>query len=85
MKYSYGIQLFNFLYFLHFELLGWKYYKNESIHLNYWHNHKKKKDSPETQVVFVDIFAWIDNIWGGRTENTSKEQKMVAFVKNYLV
>ena len=32
--------------------------KNESIHLNSWHHsHKKQKDSLETQVVFVGIFA----------------------------
>ena len=41
---------------------GQQYYKNESIHLNSWHHsHKKQKDSPETQVVFVDIFAWTSN------------------------
>ena len=62
MAYSY---LNFYKYFLHFELLGQQYYKNESIHLNSWHHsHKKQKDSPETQVVFVGIFAWTWNIWG---------------------
>ena len=72
--------------FLHFQLLGQQYYKNKSIHLNSWHHsHKKQKDSPETQVVFVDIFAWTWNIWGGRIENTSKQRKMVPFARNCLV
>ena len=77
---------FNFFqFFLHFKLLGQQYYKNESIHLNSWHHsHKKQKDSPETQFVFVDIFVWTWNIWGGLIENTSKQQKMVAFVRNCL-
>ena len=45
-------------YFLHFKLWGQQYYKDESIYLNSWHHsHKKQKDSLETQVVFVDIFA----------------------------
>ena len=35
-------------YFLHFEILGQQYYKNESIHLNSWHHsHKKQKDGPK--------------------------------------
>ena len=60
--------------------------KNESIRLNSCHHsHKKQKDGLETQVVFVDIFAWTWNIWGGRTENTSKEQKMVAFFCDELL
>ena len=47
-----------FQYFLYFKLLVQQYYKNESIHLNSWdHSHKEHKDSRETQVVFVDIFA----------------------------
>ena len=45
-------------YFLHFKLLDQQYYKNESVDLNSWHHiHKKQKDSPKTQVVFVDILA----------------------------
>ena len=30
---------------------------------------------------FVDIFVGTLNIWGGRTENTSKQQKMMAFAQ----
>ena len=49
-------------YFHHFELLGQQYYKYESIHLNSWHhNHKKQKDSLETQVVFslnLKYYGW---------------------------
>ena len=33
----------------------------------------------------VDIFATTWNIWGGRTEHTSKQQKMGTFVWNFLV
>ena len=73
-------------YFLHFELLASNTIKNKSIHLTSWHHsHKKQKNSLETQVVFVDIFAWTWNIWGDRTENTSKQRKMVVFVRNCLV
>ena len=44
-------------YFLHFELLASNTIKNESIHLNSWHhNHKKQKNSLETQVVLL-IFS----------------------------
>ena len=77
------MQLFKFFKtFLSFWIFGQQYYKNESIHQNSWHHsHKKQKDSLETQVVFVDIFAWTWNIWGRRKVNTSKQQKMVAFVK----
>ena len=35
----------------------------------------KQKDSLETRAVF----------WGGRNEDTSKQRKMVAFVRNCLV
>ena len=31
-----------------------------------------------------DIFAWTWNFWGGRTENTSKQQKIAAFGENFL-
>ena len=59
---------------------------NQSIHLNSWHHsHKKEKDSLETQVLSVDILAWTWNIWGGHTENTSKQQKMVVLGRNCLV
>ena len=34
--------------------------------------------------LIVDIFAWTWIIWGGRTENTSKQQKMVAFFEELL-
>ena len=58
-------------------------YKNESIHLNSWHHsHKKQIDSLGKQVVLVDILAWTWNIWVSLTENTSKRQKMVVFVRN---
>ena len=33
----------------------------------------------------ADIFSWTWNLWAGRTENTSKQQKMVAFVRNCSV
>ena len=43
-------------YFLHFELLD-SNIKNKSIHLNSWHhNHKKQKNSLETQIVLL-IFS----------------------------
>ena len=68
-----------------FWTFGQQYYKNESIHLNSWHlSHKKQIDSLETQVIFADILAWTWNIWYGLTENTSKQQAMVAFVRNCL-
>ena len=78
------MELFKFLFLDIFFILSFRasitYYKNESIYLNSWHHsHKKQKDSPETQVTFVDILAWSWNILGGRTENTSKQQKMVVF------
>ena len=73
-------------YFLHFELLASNTIKNESIHLNSWHHsHKKQKNSLETPGRIADIFAWTWNIWGGRTKNISKKQKMVVFVRNCLV
>ena len=41
-------------YFLHFEIMASNTIKNESIHLNSWHDsHKKQKDSLETQVVLL--------------------------------
>ena len=44
-------------YFLHFELLASNTIKNKSIHLNSWHhNHKKQKNSLETQIVLL-IFS----------------------------
>ena len=83
-KNNYGMQLFKI--FPSFWIFGQQYYKNESIHLDsLHHSYKKQIDSLETQVVFVDIFAWTWNIWRSRTENTSKQQKMVAFVRNCLV
>ena len=45
----------------------------------------KQKDGLEMQVVFVDIFIWIWNILDGRTENTSKQQKILVFGRKYLV
>ena len=33
----------------------------------------------------VNIFAWTWNIWGGRTEHTSKQQKILTFVKKLLI
>ena len=66
-----------FKIFSSFWTFGQQYYRNESIHLNSWHHsHKKQKNGLETQV--VDIFTWTWNIWGGHTENTSKQQKMVV-------
>ena len=69
-----------------FWTLDQQYYKNESIHLNSCHHsHKKQIDSLETQVLFVGIFAWTWSNWCSRTENTSKQQKMVDFVRNCLM
>ena len=45
----------------------------------------KQKNGLETQVVFIDIFTWIWNILDGRTENTSKQQKILVFGRKYLV
>ena len=33
----------------------------------------------------VDIFAWTWNFWGGGTENTSKQRKIVAFICEELL
>ena len=33
----------------------------------------------------IDIFVWTWNIWDDRTENTSKQWKMVALERNWLV
>ena len=71
--------------FLYFELLASNSIKNESIHQNSWHHsHKKQKDGLETRValLIVSLELEILNIWHGRTENISKERKMVAFVRN---
>ena len=35
--------------------------------------------------LIIDIFAWTWNIWDGGTENTSKQRKMVAFMRNCSV
>ena len=48
-----------------------------------YHSHKKWKDG--NTGCAVDIFAWTWNIWGVRTEHTSKQRKMVTFVRNYLM
>ena len=77
-----------YTYFLHFELLASNTIKNESIHLNSkHHSHKNGKDSLETRVVLSIFLLELEilNIWGGRTQNTSKQQKMVAFARNCLV
>ena len=34
--------------------------------------------------LIVDISAWTWNIWGGRTKNTSKQQKNGSFCKELL-
>ena len=53
------MQLFKFFENISFILNFWpakQYYENETIHLNscnHSHNHKKQKDSLETQVVFI--------------------------------
>ena len=48
------------------------------------HSHKKRnmvwKHRPS-----VDIFTWTWNVWDGRTEHTSKEQKMATFDRNCSV
>ena len=86
-KNNHGMQLFIFfLIFPAFWTFSQQYYKNESIHLNSWHHsHKKQIDCLETVVILVDIFTWTWNIWGSRTENTSKQRQMVAFVRICLV
>ena len=66
-------------------MFGQQCYKNESINLISWHHsHEKQKDDLETQVVFILIFTWTWNIWGGRTENTSNSKKMVVFERNFF-
>ena len=73
-------------YFLNFELLTSSTIKMKSIHLNSsHHSHKKQIDGLETQVLFVDIFAWTWSNLCSRTENTSKQQKMVDFGRNCLM
>ena len=75
-------------YCLYFEFFVSKAIKNENIYLTFWHHsHKKQKDSLETLVILL-IFSLeleILNIWSGRTENTSKQQKMVPFARNCSV
>ena len=79
-----------------FWTFGQPYYKNESIHLNSWrHSRKKQIDSLETQVVFVDIFAWTWNIWvavqkihknsqnGGLREELYSENDFEAVLVNF--
>ena len=80
-----AVILIFFEIFPSFWAFGQQYYKNESIHLNSWHhNHKKQKDSLETQVVSVDIFAWIWNIWGSRIKKSQKANNG-GFFRNCLV
>ena len=69
---------------LNFWTFDQQYYKNESIHLNFWHHsHNKQKDGLETQVIFVDIFAWTWNIWGGHSKKC-KTVKNGSFCEELL-
>ena len=46
------------------------------------HTHKKLKDNLETWAVLVIFFLELEKSDGGRTEYTSKQRKMVTFVRN---
>ena len=45
--------------------------------------HKKRKSGNTSRI--VGIFTWTWNIWGDRAGNTSKQRKIVAFVRNCSV
>ena len=63
-------------YFLHFELFGQQYYKKFYIHLNSWHhNHKKQKDSLETQGVVLLIFSLELEISGVDVQRIHRSEK----------
>ena len=83
-----SIHLNFYKYFPPYELLANNTIKNESIHQNSWHrSHKTQRDSLETRVVLLIFLLELEilNMCGDRTENTSKQRKMVTFVKNCLV
>ena len=74
-------------YFLHFELLASNTIKNKSIHLNSWHhNHKKQKNSLETQVVLL-IFSLeleISGVAVQRIYTSNKTAKNGSFCEELL-
>ena len=49
------------------------------------HSHKKRKDSIETRAVRLIFSLKLEISGGGRTGHTSKQRKLVAFVRNCLV
>ena len=49
------------------------------------HSHKKRKDSLETWAVLLIFLLELEMAWGGRTEHTSKQQKMTTFARNCSV
>ena len=74
---------FNISFILNFCVDG--HPANESIHLNSWHHsHKNQKDSLETQVLLLIFWLKLE-IFGVAIQNTSKQQKIVVFVRNCLV
>ena len=75
-------------YFLHFELLVSNTIKNESIHLNSWHhNHKKQKNSLETQVVSLIFSLKNYEISGVAVQGIRQNSKKwyIVFVRDCLV
>ena len=81
------IYLIFYKYFLHFELLASNTIKNKSIHLNSWHhNHKKQKNSLETQVVLL-IFSLeleISGVAVQRIYTSNKTAKNGSFCEELL-
>ena len=57
--------------------------KNHFLKKLFLHIYKKRKYTLDTRAVLL-IFAIELNICGGRTEHTSKKQKMVTFATNCL-
>ena len=74
---------FNFLYFLHFELLASNTIKNESICLNSWH-HSHKKQKMETGVILL-IFCVNLKYLGLLYREYIKTANNGAFVRNFLM
>ena len=91
MACSYYYYFFNISFIFNFwpSIIKMKVY----IHLNSWYysykKHKKQKQKVWKYRSYLLIFwldAWTWNIWGGRTENTSKQKKMVpSFCEELLI
>ena len=73
---------FNFLYFLHFELLASNTIKNESICLNSWH-HSHKKQKMETGVILL-IFLCQLKISGVVVQRIHQNSKQWCFCEEFL-